>query len=132
MSPRRARRPGRSAVAGPLLAPKRHRSDFFNETVLSLVDHLKDIAPDEIDDITVTISAMPTQPDESPGISRWSVDRANRHVTLFRLPIERLTGTQSDDPWQRRLAIESVVIRAIAELIDWDPWRLAHGGHGFS
>jgi hypothetical protein len=128
----RTRRPGRSAVVGPLLAPKRHRRDFFEDTVLSLIDHLRDIAPEEIEGITVTISAMPTQPDDSPGIARWAVDKPNRHLTLFRLPIERLSGTQSDDPWQRRLSIESVVIRAVAELIDWDPWRLAHGGHGFS
>jgi len=128
----RTRRRGRSTVTGPLLALRRSRADFFTETVLALVDHLRDIAPEEIDGITVGVMAMPHQPDDLPGIARWVVDKENKQVTLFRLPIERLSGGQSDDPWQRRLAIESVVIRAIAELIDWDPWRLAHGGHGFS
>ena len=132
MSHGRVKRPGRSAVVGPMLAAKRRRSDFFNETVLALIDHLRDIAPREIEGITVTIQAMPSQPDDAPGIARWDVDKKNRHITLFRLPIERLSGGQSPDPWQRRLIIESVVIRAVAELIDWDPWRLAHGGHGFS
>jgi hypothetical protein len=128
----RIRRPGRSAVTGPLIAPRRRRSDFFTDTVFALVEHLRDIAPAEIEGMTVTIQAMPSQPDSVPGIARWRVDKDKRHVTLFRLPIERLSGGQSEDPWQRRIAIEAVVIRAVAELIDWDPWRLAHGGHGFS
>jgi len=128
----RIKRPGRSPVTGPVLATRRTRSDFFNETVLSLIQHLRDIAPEEIDGISVKIAAMPHQPDDSPGISRWQVDREKGEVTLFRLPIERLSGRGTDDPWQRRIAIEAVVIRAVAELIDWDPWRLAHGGHGFS
>jgi hypothetical protein len=128
----RTKRPGRSAVVGPVLAGRRRRSDFFNDTVLALIEHLRDIAPQEIEGITVSIQAMPNRNDRSPGIARWEVDKKNRRVTLFRLPIERLSGGQSPDPWQRRLLIESVVIRAVAELIDWDPWRLAHGGHGFS
>lgn len=132
MSHGRSRRPGRSAAIGPLLGSQRHREDFFNDTVLALIHHLREIAPEDIDGITVTIEAMPAQPDSTPGIARWSVNRKTKQVTLFRLPIERLSGGQSDDPWQRRLAIESVVIRAVADLIDWDPWRLAHGGHGFS
>lgn len=132
MSHGRIRRPGRSSVLGPLISPRRHRSDFFSDTVLSLIEHLRDIAPAEIEGITVTIQAMPSQPDAVPGIARWRVNKDTRDVTLFRLPIERLSGGQPEDPWQRRLAIESVVIRAVAELIDWDPWRLAHGGHGFS
>lgn len=132
MSHGRVRRPGRSAVWGPLISPRRRRSDFFTDTVLSLIDHLRDIAPAEIEGITVTIQAMPHQPDVTPGIARWWVNKDKREVTLFRLPIERLSGGQAEDPWQRRIAIEAVVIRAVAELIDWDPWRLAHGGHGFS
>ena len=132
MSHHRSRRAGRSPVWGPRLSPGRSRSDFFNETVLSLVEHLRDIAPEEIEGITVKIVAMPNQPDRVPGFARWQVDKEKRQVTLFRLPIERLGPPHSEDPWHKRLAIESVVIRAIAELIDWDPWRLAHGGHGFS
>lgn len=132
MSHGRVRRPGRSSVHGPLLASRHRRGDFFNDTVLALIDHLRDIAPADIEGITVTIQAMPTQPDSVPGIARWRVDKKKRRVTLYRLPIERLSGGQPQDYWQRRLAIESVVIRAVAELIDWDPWRLAHGGHGFS
>lgn len=132
MSHGRIRRPGRSPVLGPLISPRRRRSDFFTDTVLSLIEHLRDIAPADIEGITVKIQAMPGQPDSVQGIARWRVDKDKREVTLFRLPIERLSGGQSDDPWQRRVAIEAVVIRAVAELIDWDPWRLAHGGHGFS
>jgi hypothetical protein len=128
----RIRRPGRFCVLGPLIAPRRRRADFFNDTVLALIDHLRDIAPKEIDGLTVTIQAMPNEADTTPSIARWRVDKKKREVTLFRLPIERLSGGQSEDPWQRRLAIEAIVIRAVAELIDWDPWRLAHGGHGFS
>ncbi len=132
MSHGRIRRPGRSPVLGPLISPRRRRSDFFTDTVLALIEHLRDIAPAELEDITVQIRAMPSQPDSVPGIARWWVDKETHTVTVYRLPIERLSGGQSDDPWQRRIAIEAVVIRAVAELIDWDPWRLAHGGHGFS
>jgi hypothetical protein len=128
----RIRRPGRSSILGPLLSPRRQRSDFFADTVLALIEHLRDIAPAEMEGLKVSIQAMPSQPESVPGIARWRVDKTSREVTLFRLPIERLSGGQPEDPWQRRVAIEAVVIRAVAELIDWDPWRLAHGGHGFS
>lgn len=116
---------------GPLLGVTRRRDQFFVDTVEALVEHLRDIAPAELDGIHVMVSAMPDQPSHLPGIARWRVDKARKTVHLFRLPIERLGGQHIHDPWQRRMAIESTVIRAIAELIDWDPWRLAHGGHGF-
>lgn len=131
MSHGRSRRPHRSLSVGPIVGRVRRRDQFFVDTVEALVEHLRDIAPAELENIHVIIQAMPDQPATLPGIARWRVDKTTHTVHLFRLPIERLGGPHIHDPWQRRMAIESVVIRAIAELIEWDPWRLAHGGHGF-
>ena len=123
----RSRRPGRSLVAGPQLAARQSRSRAFREIVDSIVDHVTRIAPEEMAAVTVAIAAMPDQPSELHGVARWRVDKATKTVWLFRIPIERLGHHHPGDPWHERMAVESVVIRAIAELIGWDPWRLAPG-----
>lgn len=123
----RVRRPGRSPVEGPQLATRRSRARGFREIVDSIVDHVTRIAPEEMANVTVSITAMPDQPSALPGVARWRIDKASKSVWLFRIPIERLGHHHPGDPWHERMVIESVVIRAIAELIGVDPWRLAPG-----
>lgn len=123
----RSRRPGRSVVVGPVVATKRRRSDYFIEVVEAMMDHLRKLAPDELRETTLVIHAMPDRPQLRGGVPRWRVDKANNTLHLFRLPIERMGHHHPGDRWYERMVIESVVIRAVAELIDWDPWRLTPG-----
>lgn len=94
------------------------------------MEHLKRVAPDELRDASVVIHPMPDQPDSVPGVARWRVDKNTHTVHLFRLPIERLGHHHPGDRWHERMVVESIVIRAVAELIGWDPWRLTPGRSG--
>lgn len=94
------------------------------------MEHLKRVAPDELRDASVVIHPMPDQPDSVPGVARWRVDKNAHTVHLFRLPIERLGHHHPGDRWHERMVVESIVIRAVAELIGWDPWRLTPGRSG--
>lgn len=123
----RGRRTGRSLVVGPLLAPKKRRSDAFVDIVEAMMDHLKKVAPEQLRETTLVIHAMPDQPSSFPGVARWRVDKAANTVHLFRLPIERLGHHHPEDRWFERMVVESVVIRAVAELTGLDPWQLAPG-----
>jgi hypothetical protein len=123
----RSRRVNRSLPVGPLVARKRRRAQAFNDTVIAMLDYLKKIAPQELDGVTVTIHAMPDQPSALPGVARFHVDKDAKTIKLFRIPIERLGHHHPGDRWYERMIIESVVIKAVAELIGTDPWRLMPG-----
>jgi hypothetical protein len=123
----RSRRPQRSLAVGPVVATKRRRAQAFNDTVIAMLDYLKKLAPTELDGVTVTIHAMPDQASDRPGVARFQVDKATKTIRLFRIPIERLGHHHPGDRWYERMVIESVVIKAVAELIGTDPWRLMPG-----
>lgn len=127
MSHGRTRRPHRSVTVGPLVAARRQRSHLFVDTVEAIVDYLRKITGDELEGVSITIQAMPDQPKTVPGVARWQVDRAAKTIRLFRIPIERLGHHHPGDRWYERMVIESVVIRAVAEYLGTDPWRLTPG-----
>ena len=64
-------------------------------------------------------------PPLGPGerLRRFSADKQNMTITLYRIPIERLGKNRIPDP---RIQIEQAVVGAAAELIDRDPWELIH------
>lgn len=115
----------RNDVAGPYLPPLTTRIILFESTVASMAEYLIDLWPDELADVKFEVAGLPMSiiPDE--GVVRWQVDRANRRVVLYRVPIERLTRFHVRDEYHLVLVIESCVVRAVAELLDRDPWDLA-------
>lgn len=127
MSRGRTRRAHRSVAVGPVAARKRRRSQLFVDTVEAIVDYLRKITGDELDGVQITIQAMPDQPNTLPGVARWQIDKPNKTIRLFRIPIERLGHHHPGDRWYERMVIESVVIRAVAEYLGTDPWRLTPG-----
>ena len=114
-------------MVGPVVAKKRKRSDLFVDTVDAIVDYLRKIAGDELEGVEIAVQAMPDQPDSLPGVARWQIDRKSKTIRLFRIPIERLGHHHPGDRWYERMVIESVVIRAVAEYLGTDPWRLTPG-----
>lgn len=115
---------GRSEVVRPPLAPLEGRIDRFDLTVGTAVEFLRGTWP-ELQEVRFEIGAMPssTASDEVP---RWHLDRENRRIVLFRLPIERLLPPGHDDAAHRRMSIESAVFRAAAEYVGREPWDLGH------
>lgn len=115
----------RSSVTGPHLARLRSRIDFFDSSVASAVEYLRDLWPDEMSTVRFEIGAVPPGAPGAHGVDRWRVDSARRIVVLYRVPIERLAHLHKDDDWHRRSLIESCVFRAVSELLGKDPWDIA-------
>ncbi len=114
----------RSSAAGPHLPFLRSRIDLFDQTVASTAEYLRSMWPNELANVSFEVATMPFGQFGSPDhVDRWSVTK-NR-VIMFRLPIERMSRLHRDDEVHRRLAIESCVFRAVAELLGKDPWDLA-------
>ncbi|NEM91362.1 metallopeptidase family protein [Galbitalea soli] len=115
----------RSSVTGPNLPLLRTRADLFDLTVASTAEYLKDLWPDELDGVAFEVAVLPSAILSPVGLDRWRVNSAERRVTLYRLPIERLSRLHRYDELHRRMMIESCVFRAVAELLGKDPWDLA-------
>jgi hypothetical protein len=94
-------------------------------TVASTAEYLKDLWPEELADVTFEVATLPATVVGTLGVDRWRVAPAERRVTLFRLPIERLSRLHRYDELHKRMMIESCVFRAVAELLGKDPWDLA-------
>ena len=94
-------------------------------TVVSTVDYLRSVWPDQLSDVTFEVAAGPASVLAGIGVERWAVNAAERRVVFYRLPIQRLTRLHRNDDLHRRMVIESCVFRAIAELLGKDPWDLA-------
>lgn len=115
----------RSPVTGPHLPVLRTRNEFFESVVVSALEYLRAVWPDEMRTVQFDVATIPTRVAEERSFARWRIDRRARRVVLYRVPIERLAKLHRDDEWHRRSFIESCVFRAVAELLGKDPWELA-------
>ncbi|MDH6181671.1 hypothetical protein M2152_001853 [Microbacteriaceae bacterium SG_E_30_P1] len=115
----------RSPVTGPHLPLLQSRVDVFDQTVASTAEYLRDLWPEELASASFEIAALPSRLGDGPAVDRWRVDPLARRVTLYRVPIERLSRLHRYDEVHKRMMIESCVFRAVAELLGKDPWDLA-------
>ncbi|RKR73262.1 metallopeptidase family protein [Frondihabitans australicus] len=133
----------RSSAAGPNLPFLQTRIDLFDDIVAQTATYLRELWPDDLDDVTFEVAGLPAaapegtsgprRGDASGGpssLERYRVDAVRRSVTLYRLPIERLTrvpeSRQAENAaWQHRMVVEGYVFRAVGELLGKDPWDLA-------
>ena len=124
---RHERRTMRSSLAGPALANPHSRVAFFDRVARATVEYLQSVFADELRDVRIEFCSVPTNftPDQGPGLYR--VDRADRSILLYRIPIQRARGLHVDDELHRRMFIEHTVFRAVAEYLGRDPWELLPG-----
>jgi hypothetical protein len=115
---------GRSEVVRPPLPPLEGRVDRFDFTIGTAVEFLRGTWP-ELEEVRFEIGSLPPAAD-SDGVPRWHLDREQRRIILYRIPIERLLPPGHDDGAHRRMAIESAVFRAAAEYVGRDPWEFGH------
>ncbi|MBF0673488.1 MAG: metallopeptidase family protein [Salinibacterium sp.] len=114
----------RSSVAGPYLPPLHTRIDVFDMTVASAAGYLRELWPEELAHTRFEVASVPGEA-SGEAVARWSVFPSQQRIVLYRLPIERMARLHRDDEAHRRMAIESCVFRAVAELLGKDPWDLA-------
>jgi hypothetical protein len=120
----------RSSATGPYLPPRRTRIDFFDMTISTTVEYLRGLWPDELGGVSFEVAAAPSG--AASAVDRWWVSVPEQRVVFFRVPIQRLSRLHRNDEFHRRMAIESCVFRAVAELLGKDPWDIApEGFHHF-
>jgi hypothetical protein len=117
-------RAGRSSVVRPPLPALRSRIDLFDQTVATTADFLRGSWPEELAGVRFEVQAMPPSLDSNDGVDRWQTDAVARRITIFRIPIQRLSHLHRNDELHQRMMIESCVFRATAEFLGKDPWDL--------
>ena len=115
----------RSDVRGIAAIGTGGRNASFAEISKDVVNYLCDVQPRLMHDIQVEMTLLPSA-ERADGVPRrWTALRSERRVILYRLPIDRGSKLHREDEWHRRNNIETIVIEAIADLIDIDPYELA-------
>lgn len=115
----------RSSVTGPELAPIITRAEAFDRIVGDTAHYLMGLWPDELHGVVFQVADMPSDSAVPDAMPRWRVEHDERRVTVFRIPVERVTRAPEKDDTDRRVIVETAVFRAVGELIDKDPWDLA-------
>lgn len=111
-------------MSGPLAQPHLHGGQEFADIVAAAVSYLQGQSPEELSNLRIDVVGMPGDIDASR-LPRWSLNREDRTIRLYRYPIERLTKLHKRDRWHKRVLIESVVFSAVAEMLGTDPWHIA-------
>jgi len=113
-------------VRGAMLAHLGGRSPlgFFESVVAGAVEFLRGVWPEELEQLTWQVSDAPLGPGSRDEVSRYSVNREQFRITIFRIPIERLTHHRRTDRMDERFHIEQYVFQATAELLGKDPSEL--------
>lgn len=114
----------RGPVTGPHLPIMRGRVDTFFVTVAHTVDYLRGLWPQELANVHFDVAATPPRTEMQGIVERWKVDHERRRVVLYRIPIQRMSRLHVEDDLHRQMMIESVVFRAVAELLGKEPWDL--------
>lgn len=115
----------RSSIVGKYLPPVRTRRDEFDTIVTQTADYVRSAWPAEMASVALYVAAAPPEAIHDDHIDRWKVDHSERSVTLFWMPIARFDFRADDTPIERRMLIEGLVFRALADLLGKDPWDLA-------
>ena len=101
------------------------RNTFFIDSAKELINYLCDVQPELMNGVRVDMALLPFG-DLADGKTRlWSVLPGEKRVILYRVPVERLAKLHRVDAWHKRNNIETVIIEAIAELLEVDPYDFA-------
>lgn len=117
----------RSSVTGPALANPNSRLAFFDRVARSTVEYLQSLFEQELRDVRIEFCSVPTNFAHDQGPALYRVNRDDRSILLYRIPIQRARGLHVDDELHRRMFIEHVVFKAVAEYLGREPWELLPG-----
>jgi hypothetical protein len=97
---------------------------FFETVVSQTVEFLKGAWPEELENLSYRIADSAPNMNPDGEVARYSVNRERFRITIYRVPIERLTHHRRTDRLDERFHIEQFVFQATAELIGKDPGDL--------
>ncbi len=116
---------GRSSVVRPPLPPLENRYERFDVAVTAAAEFLRAAWPD-LRDVHFEVADAPAHTSDA-GVPRWLVDRNDKRIVMYRIPIERLIKVPHVDDRVVRVSIEGAVFRAAAEYLGRDLWELGLG-----
>jgi hypothetical protein len=94
---------------------------FFETVVSQSVEFLKLSWPEDLENLRWRVLDSPMFPEDISEVPRYSVNQREFRITIYRIPIERLTHHRRTDRLDERFHIEQYVFQAVAELLGKDP-----------
>jgi hypothetical protein len=94
---------------------------FFETVVSQSVEFLKLSWPEELEHLRWRVLDSPMFPEGIFEVPRYSVNPSEFRITIYRIPIERLTHHRRTDRLDERFHIEQYVFQAVADLLGKDP-----------
>lgn len=98
------------------------RGSYFNQVVDATCDWLQHSWPEELQDLNWSVRDMPMISKDALSVKRYAIREQTQSIIFYRIPIQRMqrsTGIKDE-----RTRIEQIVLDAVSELIDKDPWEL--------
>lgn len=117
----------RSSMTGPQLPNPDARVARFELAARAALELLRQEVGGELQGVRIGFATAPTGAGTSEQPLFYSIDRAERTIVLYRMPIQRAKGLHVDDDEHRRLFIGHCVHRAVCEYLGRSPWEIAQG-----
>ncbi|MBN9613031.1 MAG: hypothetical protein J0H64_06150 [Actinobacteria bacterium] len=133
---RHGRRPIRSSLTGPSLPDPEGRITRFEVDARSALEVLQQQLGDQLLGVRIGFATAPagaisgtasTGTGESEHPLFYAIDRRERTITLYRMPIQRAGGLHVPDAEHRTLFVGRCVYLAVCEYLGRDPWELLPG-----
>lgn len=115
----------RSQVQGPQLPALETKRDHFYTIVSDAAAYVVSDWRDELEGVRLEIADVPSQELATRTGQRWSTDRRERRIVLYRLPIQRAGLMRGLDATHRRMLVEYYVFVAFADYLGKEPWELS-------
>jgi len=94
---------------------------FFETVVSQTVEFLRNAWPDELSKLDYRVVDAPIGISPDSDVPRYTANSKTFRITLYRIPIERMTHHRRTDRLDERFHIEQFVFQAAAELIGRGP-----------
>jgi hypothetical protein len=111
-SPKARDRHGRDRYRAPLVGERIARNSGFTEFEQVVLNW--------------RVADAPTLEDSDIEVPRFSADEATQTITIYRVPVIRLTHNRRTDYLDERHHIEQFVFMAAAKLLGREPWDNDH------
>jgi hypothetical protein len=96
----------------------------FEQVVASTCDYLRSQWPTELANLKWFIEDIP--PGEVDEVRRFSVDEKLMTITIYRVPLQRLSSDRRMDEIEERMHIEHNVFHAVGVLLGHEPEHFGH------
>ena len=124
---RHGRRSIRSSMTGPQLPNPDARVARFELAARAALEVLRHEVGNDLRGVRIGFATAPMGVGTSEQPLFYSIERAERTIVLYRMPIQRAKGLHVDDDEHRRLFIGHCVHRAVCEYLGRAPWEIASG-----